>query len=155
MKRLQTDYIDLYYLHRINEQLPVEEVAHVMGRLISDGLIRGWGLSQVSAATLQAANAVTGVTVVQNIYSMTERNCEQDIFPFCLEHNIGVAVFSPTASGLLSGKVTTETKFEGDDVRKFVPQLSKENLTANQPLLDKLAAFAQKHKATLAQISMA
>ena len=112
-----------------------------MGRLISDGLIRGWGLSQVSAATLQAANAVTGVTVVQNIYSMTERNCEQDIFPFCLEHNIGVAAFSPTASGLLSGKVTTETKFEGDDVRKFVPQLSKENLTANQPLLDMLAAF--------------
>lgn len=155
MKRLQTDYIDLYYLHRINEQIPVEEVAHVMGRLISDGLIRGWGLSQVSAATLQAANAVTGVTAVQNIYSMTERDCEQDIFPFCLEHNIGVVAFSPTASGLLSGRVTTETKFEGDDVRKFVPQLSKENLTANQPLLDMLASFAQKHKATPAQISMA
>lgn len=155
MRRIQTDYIDLYYLHRINEQIPVEEIAGVMGRLIEDGLIRGWGLSQVSAKTLQAANQVTKVSAVQNIYSMTERDCEQDIFPFCTENNIGVVAFSPTASGLLSGKVTKETKFEGDDVRKFVPQLSKENLAANQPLLEMLTAFADKYSATPAQISLA
>lgn len=155
MKRLQTDYIDLYYLHRINEQIPVEEIAQVMGQLISDGLIRGWGLSQVSAATLKAANQVTRISAVQNIYSMTERDCEQDIFPFCMENNIGVVAFSPTSSGLLSGKVTAETKFEGDDVRKFVPQLSKENLAANQPLLEMLTSFADKHSATPVQISLA
>lgn len=155
MERLQTDYVDLYYLHRLNELVPVEEVAGVMGRLIDEGLIRGWGLSQVSVETLDAANRVTPVTAVQSIYSMVERGLEKDIFPYCLEHGIGVVPFSPIASGLLSGKVTVETKFEGDDVRKFVPQLSKENLVANRPLIDLLSTFAERKNATNAQISLA
>lgn len=146
---------DLYYLHRLNELVPVEEVAGVMGRLIDEGLIRGWGLSQVSVETLDAANRVTPVTAVQSIYSMVERGLEKDIFPYCLEHGIGVVPFSPIASGLLSGKVTVETKFEGDDVRKFVPQLSKENLVANRPLIDLLSTFAERKNATNAQISLA
>lgn len=155
MKRLRTDYIDLYYLHRVNEQIPVGEVAQVMGRLIMEGVIRGWGMSQVSAATLREADEITPVSAVQNLYSMVERDCEQDIFPYCLENGIGVVAFSPTASGLLSGKVTTDTRFEGDDVRKFVPQLSRENLAANQPLLEVLQAFAVRKSATPAQISLA
>lgn len=155
MKRLKTDYIDLYYLHRLNELIPVEAVAEVMGKLIDEGFIRGWGLSQVSLETLQKAHEVAPVSAIQNIYSMVERDCEQEIFPYCVEQKIGVVPFSPIASGLLSGKVTAETKFEGDDVRKFVPQLSKENLAANQPILDVLAEFAGRKAVTLAQISLA
>lgn len=155
MEKLRTDYIDLYYLHRINELVPIEDVAEVMGRLIRDGLIRGWGLSQISVQTLDLAHKVTPVTAVQNIYSMVERDLEQDIFPYCLANDIGVVPFSPIASGFLSGKVTAETKFEGDDVRKFVPQLSKENITANQPILDILAKFSSEKNATNAQISLA
>ncbi|MFV0400329.1 MAG: aldo/keto reductase [Oscillospiraceae bacterium] len=144
-----------YYLHRVNDQVPVEEVAAVMGRLINGGLIRGWGLSQVSDAILAKAHKVRPVSAVQNLYSMLERDCEKEIFPFCLENNIGVVPFSPIASGFLSGKVTAETKFEGDDVRKFVPQLTKENIVANQPILDILAQFAAQKNATNAQISLA
>lgn len=155
MKRMNTDYIDLYYLHRFNEQIPVEAVADVMGRLIQDGWIRGWGLSQVDVPTLEKAHLVTPLSAVQNLYNMLERDCEKEIFPYCIEHGIGVVPFSPTSSGFLSGKVTAETKFEGDDVRKFVPQLSKENLSANQPVLDVLEKFAAKKHATNAQISLA
>lgn len=126
-----------------------------MGRLIQEGLIRGWGLSQVGADLIARAHSVTPVTAVQNLYSMVERDCEKEVFPFCLAHNIGVVPFSPIASGFLSGKMTVDTKFEGDDVRKFVPQLSKENLAANQPILDVLAAYSRQKNATNAQISLA
>lgn len=155
LKNLKTDYIDLYYLHRINEQIPVEQIAVVMGQLIEEGLIRGWGLSQVSVDTLSKAHRVTPVSAVQNLYSMMERDCEKEIFPYCLENNISVVPFSPIASGFLSGKVTTETKFEGDDVRKFVPQLSKENIVANQPVLNILDKFSKEKNASNAQISLA
>lgn len=155
MKKLRTDYIDLYYLHRVHPAVPVEDTAEVMGRLVREGLIRGWGLSQVDADTLNRAHKVTPVSAVQNLYNMLERDCEQDIFPYCLKENIGVVPFSPVASGFLSGKVTLETRFEGDDVRKFVPQLSRENIVANQPILDVLAKFSAEKNATNAQISMA
>ena len=128
------------------EGVPVDAVADVMGRLISQGLIRGWGMSQVSAETLAKAHKVTAVSAVQNLYSMLERDCEKEIFPYCLEHGIGVVPFSPIASGFLSGKVSAETKFEGDDVRRWVPQLSKENILANQPILDVLSDCARKKR---------
>jgi aryl-alcohol dehydrogenase-like predicted oxidoreductase len=155
MERLKTDYVDLYYLHRVNEQIPVEAVAEVMSLLIQEGVIRGWGLSQVAAETLRRANEVTPVAAVQNLYSMVERDCEQEIFPYCMEHQVGVVPFSPIASGLLSGKITAGAKFDGDDVRKFVPQLSGENLSGNQPILDVLRYFAEHKSATCAQISLA
>lgn len=155
MKKLRTDYIDLYYLHRLNELVPVEEIAEVMGRLIREGLIRGWGLSQVSIDTLERACRVTPLSAIQNLYNILERDCEKDIFPYCMEHGIGVVPFSPVGSGFLSGKVTVQTKFEGDDVRKFVPQLSKENIEANQPVLEVLSEYAEKKNATSAQISLA
>lgn len=155
MEKLRTDYIDLYYLHRMNDRVPAEAVAEVMDRLMKEGLIRAWGLSAVSTATLDAAHKICPVSAVQSIYNILERDCEADIFPYCMEHNIGVVPFSPVASGFLSGKVTTETKFEGDDVRKFVPQLSKENIIANQPILEVISKYAKRHNAANAQISLA
>lgn len=156
MKNLRTDYIDLYYLHRVNEGVPVEDVAGAMGRLIDEGLIRGWGLSQVHVLTLDKAHSVTPVTAVQNLYNMLERDCEDDIFPYCLENQIGVVPFSPIASGFLSGKITVDTQFEkADDVRNWVPQLQKENIAANQPIIDVLAKYAAEKNATNAQISLA
>ena len=156
LKRLRTHYVDLYYLHRINELVPIEDVAVVMGKLINEGLIKGWGLSQVDVDTLDKAHKVTSVTAVQNLYNILERDCEEKIFPYCLENNIGVVPFSPIASGFLSGKITTQTEFEKtDDVRNFVPQLSKENIIGNQPILDILNKFANVKNATPAQISLA
>lgn len=143
MRRLRTDYVDLYYLHRFNEAIPIEKIAESMGRLIREGKIRGWGLSQVDVSILSKAHEITPVTAVQNLYSMVERDCEKEIFPYCIEHHIGVVPFSPLASGLLSGKVTAETKFGTDDVRKFVPQLSKENLEGNRPIVELLEEFAK------------
>lgn len=129
MEKLRTDYVDLYYLHRINEQISIEEIAE--------------------------AQRITPIGAVQNLYSMVERDCEQEIFPYCLENEIAVVPFSPIASGFLSGKVTPDTPFEGDDVRKFVPQLAKENLIANQPILNMLVEVAKEKQATNAQISLA
>ena len=156
LKALNTDYVDLYYLHRINPKVEVERIAEAMGKLIEEGLIKGWGLSQVDELTIKRAHEVTPVSAVQNLYNMLERDCEINTFPYCLEHNIGVVPFSPIASGFLSGKINADTKFDKvDDVRIFVPQLSKENLTANLPIIDLLNEYAKKKNATNAQISMA
>ena len=156
LERLQTSYADLYYLHRINPEIPVEDVADAMGRLADDKLIRGWGLSQVTVDTISKVHAVYPLSAVQNIYSMMERGIEEEVIPYCLGHNIGIVPFSPIASGFLSGKVTTSTEFEkNDDVRHFVPQLTKENIAANQPILDVLGRFSQQKNATNAQISLA
>lgn len=155
LSRLQTDWVDLYYLHRTGS-VPVEDVAEAMGRLIEEGLIRGWGLSQVDVDVIGRAQQVTPLSAVQNIYSMVERDVEKAVIPYCLEHAIGVVAFSPIASGLLSGKITVDTKFESyDDVRNWVPQLSRRNIAGNQPILDLLAAYAKLKNATSAQISLA
>ena len=155
LKRLETDYADIYYLHRINPDIPVENVAEVMGKLIKGGLIRGWGLSQVNVDTIDKANAVTPLSAIQNIYSMLERGVEESVIPYCLAHNIGIVPFSPIASGFLSGNVTANTDFShSDDVRKFVPQLRKENMEANQPILELLNRYAKSKNVTKAQISL-
>ena len=155
LERLQTDYADIYYLHRMSG-VPVEKVAEAMGRLIDDGLIRGWGLSQVDVDVIDRAQQVTPLAAIQNIYSMVERDSEAEIIPYCMEHNIGFVPFSPIASGLLSGKITPQTQFEkNDDVRNWVPQLSRKNIEGNQPIVETLKAFAEKKNATPAQISLA
>lgn len=155
LNRLQTDYVDLYYLHRINPDIPVENVAEVMGKLIQDSLIRGWGLSQVDVDIIDRANSITPLSAVQNIYSMLERGIENAVIPYCLANNIGIVPFSPIASGFLSGKVTADSDFShSDDVRKFVPQLQKENIIANQPVLNLLECYAINKNATKAQISL-
>ncbi len=156
LDRLHTDWVDIYYLHRTMGGVRIEDVAEAMGQLIEDGLIRGWGLSQVDVDLIDRAQRVTPLTAVQNIYSMVERDMERAVIPYCLEHNIGVVPFSPIASGLLSGKITVDTKFERfDDVRNWVPQLSRANIAGNQPIVDLLKDVAQKKHATPAQISLA
>lgn len=156
LERLGTGHVDLYYLHRVNREVPVEDVAAAMGRLIDEGLARGWGLSQVGRDTIERAHAVTPLTAVQNIYSMIERGVETDVLPYCMEQGIGVVPFSPIASGLLSGTLSATTDFsQPDDVCKFVPQLRAENIAANQPIVDAVAAVAEKKGATPAQVSLA
>lgn len=156
LKCLQTDYVDLYYLHRINTKVPYLEVADAMGQLIKEGLIREWGMSQVGVGSLAKANEVCPVAAVQNLYSMVERDCEKEIIPYCIKHGIAVVPFSPIASGLLSGKISADTQFEKvDDVRNFVPQLTKENIAANQPIVDLLKRYAVLTDSTAAQICLA
>ncbi len=155
MERLQTAYVDLYYLHRMSG-VPVEKVAEAMGKLMDEGLIRGWGLSQVDVDVIDRAQRVTPLAAIQNIYSMVERDSEAEIIPFCMSHNIGFVPFSPIASGLLSGKITPQTQFErNDDVRNWVPQLSRRNIAGNQPIVELLKEFAEQKNATPAQISLA
>ena len=155
LQRLQVKMVDLYYLHRLSD-IPIEEIAKAMGRLIQEGLIRGWGLSQVDADIIARAHKVTPVSAVQNLYNILERDCEDRVIPYCLEHNIGVVPFSPIGSGLLSGKITTQTEYEKvDDVRNWVPQCKKENIIGNQPIIDLIQKFAQRKNATPAQISLA
>lgn len=155
LKRLETDRIDLYYLHRAGG-VSVEKIAEAMGRLIDEGLIRGWGLSQVDVPVIDRAHGVTPLSAVQNIYSMVERDSEKGVIPYCIEKHIGFVPFSPIASGLLSGKITVDTKFERqDDVRNWVPQLSKANIEGNQPIINLLKEYADMKGATSAQISLA
>lgn len=156
LKNLQTDYVDLYYLHRINMDVDYLEVAHAMGRLIQEGLVREWGLSAVDRTQVEAAHAVTPVGAVQNIYSMVERTSEKEVIPFCLEKGIAFVPFSPVASGLLSGKITPDTEFgRVDDVRVWVPQLKRENIAGNMPIVEMIRNFAAEKQATPAQVSLA
>ena len=155
MERLQVKMVDLYYLHRLSD-VPLEEIAKAMGRLINEGLIRGWGLSQVDVDSIEKAHKITPISAVQNLYNILERDCEEKIIPFCLKNNIGVVPFSPVGSGLLSGKINANTEFEkNDDVRNWVPQCKKENIIGNQPIIDLISKFAAKKGATPAQFSMA
>lgn len=156
MERLKTSSVDLYYLHRTSGGIFIQDIAEAMGRLIGEKLIRGWGLSQVDVDVIEKAHEITPLSAVQNIYSMVERDSEKEVIPFCLENNIGFVPFSPIASGLLSGKITPDTKFEkNDDVRNWVPQLSRQNIIGNQPIVDLLKKYAELKNATPAQISLA
>lgn len=155
LKRLKTDYVDLYYQHRVSKQIPVEAIAWCMGELIKKGKIRGWGQSQSTAEQIRLAHAVTPMTAVQSEYSMMERTFEKEVIPACGELGIGFVPFSPLGSGFLSGKYTPAQEYKGDDVRRVITRFEKENMVANQPLLDLLHQFAQEKNATPAQISLA
>ncbi len=155
LKRLGTDYVDLYYQHRIEDNDMVEEVAGVMGELIKEGKIRGWGQSQAGEEQVRRANAVTPLSAVQSEYSMMERMFEKDVVPACEELGIGFVPFSPLASGFLSGKYTKEQTYAGDDVRRVITRFAPENMERNQPLLDLLQSLAREKGATPAQISLA
>ncbi|WP_211750396.1 aldo/keto reductase [Paenibacillus sp. Marseille-Q4541] len=155
LKRLGTDHIDLYYQHRVNKEIPVEEVAFSMGELIKEGKILAWGQSQSTEEEIRRAHAVTPLTAIQSEYSIMERMFEKDVIPTCEELGIGFVPFSPLASGFLSGKINNDTKYEGDDVRRVITRFDRDNLIANQPLLDLITRFAESKKATPAQISLA
>lgn len=155
LARLGTDHVELYYQHRVPDSIPVEDVAAVMGELIAEGKILGWGQSQATAEQIRRAHAVTPLTAIQSEYSMMERMFERDVIPACGELGIGFVAFSPLASGFLSGKVTANDTYTGDDVRRVITRFDKNNIRANQPLLDLLSAFAKEKCATPAQISLA
>ncbi len=155
LKRLGTDYIDLYYQHRIDPNVPAEEVAGVMSELIREGKIRYWGISETTEDYLRRANAVCRVSAVQNRYSMMARWYE-DIFPVCEELNVSYVAFSPMANGFLTGAYTPGTKFEGSqDYRANMPQYSEEGYAKAKKLLDLLNQMAADKNCTMAQLSLA
>lgn len=155
LRRLQTDYVDLYYYHRIHPALPIEAVAAAVAPLLKKGKIRAWGLSQCDAQTLRKAHAVTPVTAVQSEYSLMERRFERDILPACRELRIGFVPFSPLGAGFLSGKYHAGGHYRGDDVRRVITRFTDENIHKNQPLLDTITAFANDNHMTPAQLSLA
>jgi aryl-alcohol dehydrogenase-like predicted oxidoreductase len=155
LKRLATDHIDLYYQHRVNKDIPVEDIAWCMGILIHEGKILAWGQSQSTEEEIQRAHAITPITAIQSEYSMMERMVEKDVIPTCEKLGIGFVPFSPLASGFLSGKYKADRTYTGDDVRRVITRFSKENVLANQPLLDLITDIANQKGATLAQISLA
>ncbi len=155
LKRLGTDYVDLYYQHRIEDDDKVEEVAGVMGELIKEGKIRGWGQSQATEGQVRRANKVTPLSAVQSEFSMMERMFEKDVIPACEELGIGFVPFSPLASGFLSGKYTKDLTYTGDDVRRVITRFAPENMERNQPMLKLLNGMAKEKGAAPAQIALA
>lgn len=155
LKRLKTDNIDLYYQHRLDPNVPIEEVAGVMSDLIKEGKITHWGMSEVGEESIRRANAVCPLTAIQNRYSMMARHYES-LFPVLEELNIGYVAFSPLANGFLSGKYNENSKFEkGTDYRTVMPQFTAEGVRQNKDLLELLNTLANDKKATPAQISLA
>lgn len=155
LKRLGTDHIDLYYQHRLDPKIPIEEVAGVMADLIREGKITHWGLSEATEDTIRRAHAVCPVTAIQNRYSMMARRYES-LFPVLEELHIGYVAFSPLANGFLSGKYDKSSRFDaGTDYRSVMPQFQPENIDRNHDLLTLLQKLAEQNNATPAQISLA
>ena len=155
LRRLKTDYIDLYYQHRVDPDVPIEDVAGVVKDLIATGKVRYFGLSEASAATIRRAHAVHPVAAVQSEYSLWARDPEPEILPTCEELGIGFVPWSPLGQGFLTGKVTAQMSFETTDVRSWFPRFTPEALKANQPLVDLLNQIAAQKGATPAQIALA
>ena len=155
LRRLGTDYVDLYYQHRIDPKVEPEVVAATMKELIKEGKIRAWGISETTEEYLRRANAVCPVTAIENRYSMMAR-WHESLFPVCEELGITFVAFSPMANGFLTGKYSPKTKFEGSqDYRKQMPQYSEEGYEKGKKLLDFLTGLAEEKKATLGQLSLA
>lgn len=155
LKRLDTDHIDLYYQHRIDPKVPIEEVAGVMADLIKEGKITHWGLSEADENTIRRAHEVCPVTAIQNRYSMMARWYEE-LFPVLEELNIGYVAFSPLANGFLSARYNKNTELDGIyDYRSMMPQFTSEGIDQNHELLELLYQTAQKKNATPAQVSLA
>jgi aryl-alcohol dehydrogenase-like predicted oxidoreductase len=155
LKRLKVDAIDLYYQHRVDLNVPIEDVAGAVKELIQEGKVKHFGLSEASAKTIRRAHAVQPVAALQSEYSLFWREPEQTVMPTLEELGIGFVPFSPLGKGFLTGKIDAETKFDGTDFRNTVPRFSADNRRANQALVDVITAFAEKKKATPAQIALA
>jgi len=155
LKRLNTDVIDLFYQHRVDPNVPIEDVAGAVKGLIQQGKVKHFGLSEAGVQTIRRAHAVHPVTALQSEYSLWWREPEDEILPTLEELGIGFVAFSPLGRGFLTGKINEETKFEKNDFRNIMPRFSPEARKANQSLVNVLAKFAQQKKATPAQIALA
>ncbi|MEU6783837.1 aldo/keto reductase [Nonomuraea angiospora] len=155
LQRLGVDVIDLYYQHRVDPQVPIEDVAGAVKKLIQDGKIRHFGMSEAAAGTIRRAHAVQPVTAVQSEYSLWWRRPEQEVLPALAELGIGFVPYSPLGKGFLTGTVDDATTFARDDIRASIPRFTAEARKANQALVDLLGAIAQRKGATPAQIALA
>jgi aryl-alcohol dehydrogenase-like predicted oxidoreductase len=155
LKRLRVEALDLFYQHRVDPDVPIEDVAGAVKDLIEEGKVKHFGLSEASAETIRRAHSVQPVTAVQSEYSMWWRAPEQDVLPTCEELGIGFVPYSPLGKGFLTGKVDESTTFADNDIRARIPRFSPEAIKANQVLLDLLARIAKQKRATMAQIALA
>lgn len=155
LKRLRTDAIDLLYQHRVDPNVPIEDVAGTVKDLIKEGKVKHFGLSEAGVQIIRRAHAVQPVTALQSEYSLWWREPEEEIIPVLEELGIGFVSFSPLGKGFLTGKIDEKTSFDKNDFRNTVPRFSEENRKANQGLVDLLAKIAQQKDATTAQIALA
>ena len=155
LKRLKTDVIDLYYQHRVDPNVPIEDVAGAVKDLIQEGKVRHFGLSEAGAQTIRRAHKVQPVTALQSEYSLWWREPEKEIIPALEELGIGFVPFSPLGKGFLTGAINKDTQFDKTDFRNIVPRFSAENREANQALVELIGKFAQQKKATPAQVALA
>lgn len=155
LQRLRTDYIDLYYQHRVDPDTPIEEVADTMADLIKEGKIRGWGLSEASIQTVRRAHAVCHLTAVQSEYSMWYREPEKELLPALEELGIGFVPFSPLGKGMLAGRFNKDSTFGPDDFRSAIPRFSPQNLKQNVKLAELVQTMADKRHTTPARIALA
>jgi aryl-alcohol dehydrogenase-like predicted oxidoreductase len=155
LKRLRVDTIDLLYQHRVDPEVPIEDVAGAVKDLIQEGKVRHFGLSEAGAQTIRRAHAVQPVAALQSEYSLWWRRPEEEILPTLEELGIGLVPFSPLGRGFLTGTITENTQFDQEDNRGSFPRFSPEARKANRPLVDLLAAFAARKNATAAQIALA
>jgi aryl-alcohol dehydrogenase-like predicted oxidoreductase len=155
LKRLKTNFIDLFYQHRVDPIVPIEDVAGAVKDLIQAGKVRHFGLSEAGVKTIRRAHSIERVTALQSEYSMWWRRPEKEIIPTLEELGIGFVPFSPLGRGFLTGKINENTTFDKSDFRNIVPRFTSENRKANQVFVDFLSKFAEKKKATPAQIALA
>jgi aryl-alcohol dehydrogenase-like predicted oxidoreductase len=155
LKRLKTDVIDLFYQHRVDSNVPIEDVAGAVKELIQQGKVKHFGLSEAGVQTIRRAHKVQPVTALQSEYSLWWREPEAEVIPTLEELGIGFVPFSPLGKGFLTGKISEDTQFDKTDFRNIVPRFSAENRKANQALVDLIDKFAQQKKATPAQIALA
>src|SRR5438309_5834095 len=155
LKRLKVDVLELFYQHRVDLNVPIEEVAGAVKELIQQGKVKHFGLSEAGAQTIRRANAVQSVAALQSEYSLFWRQPEQEIIPTVEELGIGFVPFSPLGKGFLTGKITADTRFDSSDFRSQVPRFQEDNLKANRALADLVKKFAEEKKATPAQIGLA
>jgi len=155
LKRLRTEVIDLFYQHRVDPNVPIEDVAATVKELIQQGKVKHFGLSEPGVQTIRRAHAVQSVTAVQNEYSLWWRKPEEEVFPALEELGIGFVPFSPLGRGFLTGKVNENTTFESSDLRNTLPRFTPDARKANQALVDLLGEIAKHKKATPAQIALA
>ena len=155
LRRLRTDHIDLLYQHRVDRDVPIEDVAGAVNVLIAEGKVRHFGLSEAGVATIRRAHAVQPVAALQSEYSLWWREPEREILPVLDELGIGFVPFSPLGKGFLTGKIDETTRFDSTDFRNTVPRFSAENRKANQAIVDLVAGIAEKKGVTPAQLALA